>query len=78
MPERSAISLLGILQRHGLSVEVLELWVEFCETHKTGSFTFHHVHGEIQIYEPHYKHRVDALKERDLTKLSHAVHNGIR
>jgi uncharacterized glyoxalase superfamily protein PhnB len=42
MPERSATALLGILQRHGVTREVLEFWVHVLESRTNGSVTFHH------------------------------------
>jgi uncharacterized glyoxalase superfamily protein PhnB len=41
MPD-SALSLLAILQRHGVTREVLEFWVHVLESRTNGSVTFHH------------------------------------
>jgi ribosomal protein S28E/S33 len=62
MPERSATALLGILQRHGVTREVLEVWVHFCEARKTGVVTYHHVHGKVEMVEVSHKSRVSAAE----------------
>jgi ribosomal protein S28E/S33 len=59
MPERSAVALLGILQRHGVTREVLEVWVHFCEARKTGVVTYHHVGGKVEMVEVSHKSRVE-------------------
>lgn len=41
MPEH-ALSLLSILERHGITREVLEFWVHVLESRTNGSVTFHH------------------------------------
>ena len=41
MPE-NALSLMAILQRHGVTREVLEFWVHVLESRTNGSLTFHH------------------------------------
>ena len=43
--------LLRILERHGLTVDILEAWVQFLEAKKTGSVTFHSTEGYLQQYE---------------------------
>jgi len=63
MSSRSAITLLDILQRHGLSIAVLELWVQHCERKRTGFFGCHTVHGEIELYEACCKEKVKHLEE---------------
>ena len=68
-PERSAVALLGILQRHGLTMEVLECWVAHCEAQRTGFFGCHTVHGQIQLYEATHKARVAEAQKRCLTTL---------
>ena len=57
-PQRSVVALLGILQRHGLTIEVLECWVAHCEKSRTGFFGCHTVHGQIQLYESNHKTRI--------------------
>lgn len=47
MPEYSTPSLLSILQRHGVTREVLELWVHILESNTNGSVTFHHAGGHL-------------------------------
>jgi uncharacterized glyoxalase superfamily protein PhnB len=42
MPEHSTTALISILQRHGVTREVLEFWVHVLESHTNGSVTFHH------------------------------------
>lgn len=51
MPDPSCFALLEILQGHGLSLAVLRRWVAFCELGETGSFTVHHVDGQMKRYE---------------------------
>lgn len=66
-PERSAVILLGILQRHGLTIDVLECWVTHCEEHRTGFFGCHTVHGQIQLYEAAHKTRITEAARSCLT-----------
>lgn len=47
----SATSLLGILQRHGLSYDVLELFAAYCTAHRNGSLTLHCINGVVTSYE---------------------------
>jgi hypothetical protein len=44
MDERTALAqgLLSILHRHGVTREVLELWIHVLESRASGSVTFHH------------------------------------
>ena len=70
MPERSTIACLGILQQHGLTVELLELWVHFVVTGQTGPVTFHHDHGTLQRYELHGGGKSSDLTGTCLTKTS--------
>jgi uncharacterized glyoxalase superfamily protein PhnB len=41
MPDHT-LSLMAILQRHGVTREVLEFWVHVLESRTNGSVTFHH------------------------------------
>lgn len=68
MPKHSAITLLGILQRHGLSVEVLELWVHHCEARQTGELVLLTTEGHITSYKASYCGKVRALETKDLDK----------
>jgi hypothetical protein len=61
MADRSAIILLGILQRQGLTIEMLELMADFCTEHRTGSLTLHGIDGQLKSYEVHYTGRLTAL-----------------
>ena len=70
MPARSAITLLGILQQHGLCVEVLELLAQLCEQGQTGCVTLHLGNGVFQVVEPHYRQSIATLRTSPLTKLS--------
>jgi len=56
----SLASLVGELEQYGLSREVLVFWLALCRSHTTGSLTFHHFQGRIEVYEPHYKKQVAA------------------
>lgn len=67
MPERSATALLGILQRHGLSISLLELWVHFVEREQTGSVTLHHDKGHLRRYEVHATGKIACMVSADLT-----------
>lgn len=58
MPDRSVMALVSILQRHGLSSDVLEDMVYCCERKCTGSMTLHVVDGVITLFEDHCKRRV--------------------
>jgi hypothetical protein len=51
MASREASALLGILERHGLSVDLLEAFVHHCETRQHGRVTFYTVDGAITSYE---------------------------
>lgn len=53
MGESTTMSLLGILQRHGLTAEALQDMAHFCERQCTGSLTLHIVLGEIKQLENH-------------------------
>ena len=48
---RTVAELLRVLHEHGLSRDLLERWVRFCETASTGSITFHYGAGELQRWE---------------------------
>lgn len=58
MPQSSAVTLLGILQSHGLTLDVLEDMVTFCECHRTGSITLHIAQGKISAIEDCSKRKV--------------------
>lgn len=73
MPQPSVISLVGILQRHGLTYELLELFVHHCEGRHNGGVTFHTVGGTITSYEIHASGRVATIQRelaKELTKTS--------
>jgi hypothetical protein len=68
-PLRTAlVDLVGELEQRGLSRDAVLFWVEFCRRSTTGAITFHHVHGKIEYYEPHYKKHM-ATGELHLTRL---------
>jgi len=52
--------LLRELEEHGLSREALVFWVEFCRSATSGTITFHHFQGRIEVYEPHYRKQLTA------------------
>ena len=56
----SLAALVGELEQHGLSREALVFWVAFCRSQTTGSITFHHFQGHLELYEPHYKKQMAA------------------
>jgi len=51
----SLAALAGQMEEFGLSKDVLTFWLMFCRAKTTGSVTFHHFQGRIELYEPHYK-----------------------
>jgi len=59
----SLAALVGELETYGLSREVLVFWLALCRSHTTGSLTFHHFQGRIEVYEPHYRKHLTAGEE---------------
>lgn len=72
MPERSLMGLVGILQRHGLTFELLELLVHHCETKQNGGITFHTAVGNITSYEVYASGKVAALRQAQAKELTSA------
>lgn len=68
MPQRSAIALLGVLQQHGFSVEVLELWARHCESRQTGELSLFTTEGRITSYKALVCGKVLMLQQESLTK----------
>lgn len=64
MPESSVMTLVSILQRHGLTVMDLEDMVHFCERKRTGSITLHIVLGTFKQIEDHGKRTMGTESER--------------
>jgi len=56
----SLTALVGELETYGLSREVLVFWLALCRSRTTGSLTFHHFQGRIEVYEPHYRKQMAA------------------
>ena len=61
MPSREATALLGRLERYGFTVDLLEAFVQHCETRQHGRVTFHTVDGDITSYELHWCGKLAAL-----------------
>lgn len=62
MPDRAAIAFLGILQRHGLTNEVLEFLASHCEAKHTGVMMLHTSNGDFQMCEVGFKWRLANLR----------------
>lgn len=68
MSHRSLIACVGILQHHGLTVEVLELWVRHCENLQTGELALLTTEGRITSYKAVVCGKVQTLRKAVLTK----------
>jgi hypothetical protein len=66
------VSLLGILQRHGLLREALALWVDFCERKESGDLSVHVCQGHCKSYTVQVCGKLDALRKDGLSKVTHA------
>lgn len=69
MSQRSLIAILGILQRHGLTVDVLELWVRHCETGQTGELILLTTEGRITSYKATVCGKVRMVHKEHLTEV---------
>ena len=79
---RSAITLLGILQKHGLSTALLEKLAQQCERQEDGGVQLFMSKGRFTSYDLRQSGKLTALDEPEqdpaLTKPSHPMHNGRR
>jgi hypothetical protein len=81
-PIRSAITLLGILQKHGLSTALLEKLAQQCERHEDGGVQLFMSKGRFTSYDLRQSGKLTALDEAEqdqaLTKPCRSMHNGRR
>jgi hypothetical protein len=74
MPDHTA-GLLALLARHGVTRDVLELWVHILESQANGSVTFHHARGHLGKCDIVLTGKATALSAcKNLTKvLAHSI-----
>jgi hypothetical protein len=66
MPEHPPVALVAMLTHYGLTSEVLEEMVHFCETAHSGSVTLHYHERRFQVLEIQSKTRMAPQPQQQL------------